>query len=45
MAGFRVVAIDDTTILGPRLRQVLAADLVALAPFVDYLCAGLDLEF
>ena len=38
-------AIDDATILGPRLRQVLAADLVALAPFVDYLCAALDLEF
>ena len=38
-------AIDDATVLGPRLRQVLAADLVALAPFVDYLCAALDLEF
>ena len=30
---------------GPRLRQTLATDLVALAPFVDYLCAALDLEF
>ena len=38
-------AIDDTVMLGPRLRQVLSADLVALAPFVDYLCAALDLEF
>ena len=38
-------AIDDDVVLGPRLRQVLAADLVALAPFVDYLCAALDLEF
>ena len=38
-------AIDDTVMLGPRLRQVLGADLVALAPFVDYLCAALDLEF
>jgi len=38
-------AIDDAVVLGPRLRQVLAADLVALAPFVDYLCAALDLEF
>lgn len=40
-----VRAIDDDVILGPRLRQVLAKDLVALAPFVDYLCAALDLEF
>ena len=38
-------AIDDAVLLGPRLRQVLSADLVALAPFVDYLCAALDLEF
>lgn len=38
-------AIDDAVVLGPRLRQVLSADLVALAPFVDYLCAALDLEF
>jgi uncharacterized protein (DUF2461 family) len=30
---------------GPRLRQTIAADLVTLAPFVDYLCAALDLEF
>ena len=38
-------AIEDTTILGPRLRQVLETDLAALGPFVDYLCASLDLEF
>ena len=38
-------AIDDAVMTGPRLRQVLAADLAALAPFVDYLCAALDLEF
>ena len=37
--------LDDSTMLGPRLRQVLAADLAALGPFVDYLCAALDLEF
>jgi uncharacterized protein (TIGR02453 family) len=38
-------AIDDDVMLGSRLRQVLASDLAALAPFVDYLCAALDLEF
>jgi uncharacterized protein (TIGR02453 family) len=37
--------IDDATISGPRLRQVLAKDLRDLSPFVDYLCAALDLEF
>jgi uncharacterized protein (TIGR02453 family) len=37
--------IDDGVMLGPRLRQVLAKDLQALGPFVDYLCASLDLEF
>ena len=37
--------IDDATMLAPRLRQTLATDLHALAPFVDYLCAALDLEF
>jgi uncharacterized protein (TIGR02453 family) len=37
--------IDDATIIGPRLRQVLAKDLRDLAPLVDYLCASLDLEF
>ena len=38
-------ALDDATMTGPRLRQTLAADLATLAPFVDYLCAALDLEF
>lgn len=38
-------AIDDDTMLGPRLRQVVADDFARLAPFVDYLCASLDLEF
>jgi len=37
--------IDDGVMLGPKLRQTLAKDLQALAPFVDYLCASLDLEF
>jgi len=38
-------SLDDTTMTGPKLRQTIAADLVALGPFVDYLCAALDLEF
>jgi uncharacterized protein (TIGR02453 family) len=37
--------IDETVMLGPRLHATLAKDLQALAPFVDYLCAALDLEF
>lgn len=37
--------LEDAIVTGPRLRQLLAADFVALAPFVDYLCAALDLEF
>ncbi len=37
--------LDDATITGPKLRQAVAADLAALGPFVDYLCAALDLEF
>lgn len=37
--------IEDADMTSPRLRQQLAADLVALGPFVDYLCAALDLEF
>lgn len=37
--------LPDATVLGPRLRQTLEADLAALAPFMDYLCAALDLEF
>lgn len=38
-------AIGDATMTGPRLRPVLEKDLQALAPFMDYLCAALDLEF
>ena len=38
-------ALDDDVVTGPRLRGILAADLAALGPFVDYLCASLDLEF
>lgn len=38
-------ALEDADLTGPRLRRTLAADLVALGPFVDYLCAALDLEF
>ncbi|MDR6992540.1 DUF2461 domain-containing protein [Luteimonas sp. 3794] len=37
--------LDDDAMTGPKLRQTIAADLVALGPFVDYLCASLDLEF
>ena len=37
--------IDDGVMLGPKLRQTLAKDFQALGPFVDYLCASLDLEF
>jgi uncharacterized protein (TIGR02453 family) len=37
--------LDASTVTGPRLRATLARDLAALAPFVDYLCAALDLEF
>ncbi len=38
-------SIEDSVMLGPKLRQTLAKDLQSLAPFVDYLCAALDLEF
>jgi uncharacterized protein (TIGR02453 family) len=37
--------IDDAVVLGPRLRQGVGEHFKALAPLVDYLCAGLDLEF
>lgn len=40
-----VRTIEDSMMLGPRLRQTLEKDLVGLSPFVDYLCAALDLEF
>lgn len=38
-------ALTDATMTGPRLRQTLETDLQRLAPFVDYLCAALELEF
>lgn len=37
--------LDDAVLLGPKLPQTLQKDLQGLAPFVDYLCAALDLEF
>ncbi|KAF1687775.1 TIGR02453 family protein [Pseudoxanthomonas broegbernensis] len=37
--------LDDAAMTRPGLRKSVEADLVALAPFVDYLCAALDLEF
>lgn len=37
--------LEDATMTGPRLRHTLETDLAALGPFVDYLCAALDLEF
>ena len=37
--------VDDAGMTSPRLRQTIAGDLSALRPFVDYLCAALDLEF
>lgn len=38
-------ALDDDLMTGPRLLQTVEKDLGALAPFTDYLCAALDLEF
>ena len=40
-----VRALDDNVVLGSKLRPTLEKDLQGLAPFVDYLCAALDLEF
>lgn len=37
--------LEAATVTGPRLRSTLERDLTALGPFVDYLCAALDLEF
>lgn len=37
--------LDDSVILGPKLRQTMAEHFRGLGPFVDYLCAALDLEF
>ncbi|MFA5685437.1 MAG: DUF2461 domain-containing protein [Lysobacteraceae bacterium] len=38
-------SLDDATMTGPGLRPLIERDLQRLAPLVDYLCAGLDLEF
>ena len=38
-------ALDEDVMVGPRLLRTLETDLKSLGPFVDYLCAGLDLEF
>jgi uncharacterized protein (TIGR02453 family) len=38
-------SLDDMTVTGSGLRKTIAADLKALGPFVDYLCASLELEF
>ncbi len=40
-----VRALDDDVVTGSRLLKTLQTDLAGLAPFVDYLCAALDLEF
>ncbi|MFP7721617.1 DUF2461 domain-containing protein [Lysobacter sp. A3-1-A15] len=40
-----VASLDDVVMTGPRLLEALERDLATLAPFVDYLCAALDLEF
>lgn len=37
--------LDDATMIGAGLLELIQGDLQALAPFVDYLCAALDLEF
>ncbi len=37
--------IDDAIMTGPRLLATLGRDLRQLGPFMDYLCAALDLEF
>ena len=38
-------SIDDESMTGPRVLRRLETDLAGLAPFTDYLCAALDLEF
>ncbi|MEO5628928.1 MAG: DUF2461 domain-containing protein [Thermomonas sp.] len=37
--------LDDADMTSPDLLRILATDLAAIAPFMDYLCASLDLEF
>jgi uncharacterized protein (DUF2461 family) len=36
---------DDADVLGPALLSIIEQDLTALSPFMDYLCASIDLEF
>jgi uncharacterized protein (TIGR02453 family) len=38
-------ALDEETVLGPKLLGSIADEFRASAPLVDYLCAALDLEF
>lgn len=38
-------ALDDADVIGSGLLSVLEQDLAAISPFMDYLCAALDLEF
>ncbi len=38
-------ALDDADVTGADLLSILERDLAAIAPFMDYLCAALDLEF
>jgi uncharacterized protein (TIGR02453 family) len=40
-----VRALDDELMTSPALLPALRRDLAGLAPFTDYLCAALDLEF
>jgi len=40
-----VRALDNELLTGPALLKALGRDLAGLAPFVDYLCAAMDLEF
>ncbi len=37
--------LEDSVLLGPRLRTTLGTRFKQLGPLVDYLCASLDLEF
>lgn len=37
--------LENTLMTGPHLRRTLETSLHLLAPFIDYLCAALDLEF
>ncbi len=36
---------DDSEVMGENLLNILEQDLTVLGPFMDYLCAALDLEF